>query len=244
MLPLPDGIHTNAVIADAAFGAVRRERSERDPREWSAEVRLESAPLHRWLHLTGESFGLGIVSDGLAEYELLPNGHLAITMLRAVGELSRRDLPERPGHAGWPLATPRAQSRGPFEARFAIMMLPQDMDAARAQLEAVADDVLLPVTGDTWRGIATPLLAFEGLTLEGDGLSFSAAKRSEDGQWLVLRCVNQRATPVRGVWHLPRAATEVCLARLDETPEVALTGAGPRVRFEAPPSAVVTMLVR
>jgi hypothetical protein len=244
VLPLPGSIHTDRVIADAAFGAVRRDVSERDPREWSAEARLPTAPLHRWLYLTGESYGLGIVSDGLAEYELLPSGHLAITLVRAVGELSRRDVDERPGHAGWPVATPGAQCRGPFEARIAIVTLPLGIETAITALELAADDILLPIAGETWRGVATPLDAFAGLTLEGDGLSFSTAKRSEDGDWLVLRCLNTRGTAVRGVWRLPRAASEVRLSRLDETPGLALTGTGPRIRFEAPPHGVVTLLVR
>ena len=244
VLPLPAGIHANRVIADAAFGAAYRVLSDRAPSEWSAEERLPTAPLHRWLCFTGDAFAFGIVSDGLAEYELMPNGHLAITLLRAVGELSRRDVMERPGHAGWPAATPLAQSRGPFVARFAIVVLPEDRDAALMRLATVADDVLLPLTGDTWRGVATPLPAFPGLTLEGDGLTFSTAKRSEDGNWLVLRCVNQLGTAVRGVWHLPRDAREVRHSRLDETPGLALTGAGPRIRFEAPPNGITTMLVR
>ncbi len=244
VLPLPGSMRTDQVTADAAFGAVVREHSERDPREWSAEQRTATAPLHRWLYLTGESYGLGLVSDGLAEYELLPDGHLAITLLRAVGELSRRDLPERPGHAGWPAATPAAQSLGPFEARFAIVALPMDRQSALQQLAMTADDVLLPVEGDTWRGIATVLSPFAGLTLEGDGLELSAAKRSEDGRWMVLRCINQRPVAARGVWHLPRGATEVRLSRLDETPGLPLTGTGSRIRFEAPAHGIVTLLVR
>jgi len=37
-----------------------------------------------------------------------------VTVLRACGELSRIDLPERPGNAGWPTHTPEAQCIGPF----------------------------------------------------------------------------------------------------------------------------------
>lgn len=244
VLPLPGALHTDAVIADAAFGPVLRSVDSRDAREWPAEQRLATAPLHRWIWLTGQSYGIGIISDGLAEYELLPSGRVAITLLRAVGELSRRDLPERPGHAGWPAATPAAQSRGPFEGRFALVALPTDRDAALSLLESTADDVLLPVTGDTWRGIATQLPPFAGLTLEGDGLSFSAAKRSEDGAWLVLRCMNRRSTPVRGVWQLPHPATEVRLSRLDESPGLLLSATGTRIRFEAQPHEIVTLLVR
>lgn len=244
VLPLPVGIPSHAVVADAAFGPVLRSADARDACEWPAEQRLATAPLHRWIWLTGASFGLGIISDGLAEYELLPSGHIAITLFRAVGELSRRDLPERPGHAGWPGATPAAQSRGPFEGRFALVVLPADRDEALTLLESTADDVLSPPSGDTWRGIATQLTPFAGLTLEGDGLSFSAAKRSEDGVWLVLRCMNQRSTAVNGVWHLPRPAAQVLRSRLDESPGVVLTETGADIRFEAAPFEIVTLLVR
>jgi mannosylglycerate hydrolase len=244
VLPLPAGTHVLQHTADAGFGAVVRTHDARDPREWSAEQRLPTAPLHRWLWFTGDTHGFGVISDGLAEYEVQPDGHLAITLLRAVGELSRRDLPERPGHAGWPLATPLAQSLGPFEARFALIVLSQDADVALQQLEHTADDVLLPVHGDTWRGVAVPHTPFKGITLEGDGLTCSAIRHSDDGEWLVLRCVNQRATPLRGRWNLPRAATEAHLARLDETPLESLACADSSVHFEAAPHAIVTLLVR
>jgi len=244
ILPLPKSIHTDALHADAAFGAVERRVASPALKPWTAEQRLSTAPLHRWLVLSGEAYSIGIVSDGLAEYELLASGHLAITLLRAVGELSRRDIPERPGHAGWPQATPAAQCLGPFEAHIAVAVLPADRDEALMAIAQLADDVLLPVTGDTLRGVGTALQSFTGLTLEGAGLEFSSARRSDDGQWLVLRCINQRACAVRGVWHLPRSAAEVRLSRLDETPGLALTGTGSRIRFEAPPHAIVTLLVR
>jgi mannosylglycerate hydrolase len=244
VLPLPGSLHTTRVIADAAFGAVERTRSALDTGDWGAETRLHSAPLHRWLYFTGDAYGLGIISDGLAEYELLPDGQLAITLVRAVGELSRRDLPERLGHAGWPMATPGAQSLGAFTAHFSLVTLPADVESALAKLEATADDVLTPLVADTWRGVATALSPCTGLTLEGDGLVFSAAKRSEDGEWLVLRCVNQRATRVGGTWYLPRAAQEVRVSRLDETPGAALSGTGAKIHFEAPPFGIVTLLVR
>jgi len=245
VMRLPAGVRTDTHWADAAFGAVARTQPAiSDSQPWSAEAALPTAPLHRWLHLQGDGFGIGIVSDGLAEYELLPDGHLAITLVRAVGELSRRDLPERPGHAGWPAPTPGAQCLGDFEARFSIVVLAADVDVARDALAAVADDVLCPIRADTWRGVATPLSAFDGLTLHGDGLVFSAAKRSEDGAWLVLRCVNQRANVADGHWTLPGPAYEVRISRLDEAPGDSLPLNGSQVRFTAPPFAVVTLLVR
>jgi hypothetical protein len=244
VLPLPASIRTDRHIADAAFGPVDRTRSRRDPKAWSAEERLPTAPLHRWLLLQGDAYAIGVVSDGLAEYELTAEGHLAITLVRAVGELSRRDIPERPGHAGWPAPVPDAQAQGPFAARFAIAILPARRDDAIERVEAIADDVLLPLVAETWRGVGTVLSPVSGISLDGHGLTASAIKRSEDGQWLVLRCVNSRDAAVRGTWRLPRAAQEVRVSRLDETPGAALSGTGATIVFEAPARGVTTILVR
>jgi mannosylglycerate hydrolase len=244
VLPLPASLHRDRLTADAAFGPVERAASVGDARVWPAEMRLPTAPLHRWVWLTGDAYGLAVISDGLAEYELTPDGHLAITLVRAVGELSRRDLPERPGHAGWPLATPDAQSLGAFEARFSIVALPTDRIASLTQLEATADDVLVPIVGDTWRGVATPLPAFPGLSLDGDGLVVSAIKESEDGEWLVLRCINPHAVPMAGAWQLPREMSEARTARLDETPDALIAVSGARLEFVAGAHAIVTLLVR
>ena len=49
------------------------------------------------------------MNKGLPEVELVNNSRVAITLLRAIGQLSRSGIPERPGHAGPPLATPEAQ---------------------------------------------------------------------------------------------------------------------------------------
>ncbi|MBC7841677.1 MAG: hypothetical protein H7099_05170 [Gemmatimonadaceae bacterium] len=241
--PLPSNLyHVSRVMADAAFGAVRRDIAPVSV-VWPAEQQLPTAPLHRWVWLQGESFSVGIVSDGLAECEVT-DGSVVITLVRAVGELSRRDLPERPGHAGWPAATPDAQALGRFAARIATVVLPHDQEAALTRLQEVADAVLLPITGDTWRDVATPLPAFPGLTLEGDGLAFSAAKRSEDGDWIVLRCINQRSHAVEGTWHLPRAATEARLSRLDETPGELLPVTDSHIPFTVPAFGIHTLLVR
>ncbi|MFX0092309.1 MAG: glycoside hydrolase family 38 C-terminal domain-containing protein [Candidatus Hodarchaeota archaeon] len=50
-----------------------------------------------------------LMNKGLPEVELVNNFRLALTLIRAVGYLSRSDYPERPMHAGPFLATPGAQ---------------------------------------------------------------------------------------------------------------------------------------
>src|SRR6476469_10081593 len=92
-----------------------------------------------------------IFSDGLAEYESHDDGSVAVTLVRAVGALSLPDLPERPGQAGWPADTPTAQSLGPYSAEFAIALHGPDSPDVRYYIEQLADDVLLPIRGETLR---------------------------------------------------------------------------------------------
>jgi alpha-mannosidase len=111
-------------------------------------------------------------------------------------------------------------------------------------IERTADDVLLPLVGTTLRSALADYPATPGLELDGRGLAFGAAKESDDGEWLVLRCVNLTDEPTTGRWQLPFAPREARLARLDETPLGAAPLTESTVTFTAGPHAVVTLLVR
>jgi alpha-mannosidase len=230
------------VFADAAFGPLRREPILA-PTE-SAEIPPPTAPLARYVTLASPSRGATVYSDGLGEYEALDDGTLALTLLRAVGELSRNDLPERPGHAGWPAKTPEAQEQGSFTAGFALLLHGPRDDAAIAEIERTADDVLHPLAGRTIRSATELREETSGVTLEGDGLALSAIKTSEDRGWLVLRCVNLTEREIAGAWMLGAPAREARLSRLDETPGELVGIQDNFVRFVASPRAIVTLLVR
>ena len=104
-------------------------------------------------------------------------------------------------------------------------------------------------TGPNYSDLARLVLerahtAREGVELIGECLTFCALKESEDGQYLVLRCVNVGDATVAGRWRLPFDVHDTKLARLDETILTDLPSEGREVRFDAPPRAVVTLLVR
>jgi alpha-mannosidase len=230
------------VFADAAFGPVRREPIVAPPH--SAETPPATAPLARYVTLASGSRGATIFSDGLGEYETLDDGTVAVTLFRAVGELSRNDLPERPGHAGWPAPTPDAQEQGEFRARFALLPHGARNDASVAEIERTADDVLHPLAGRTVRSATELPLATNGVTLDGDGLALSAIKSSESGEWLVLRCVNLTEREVAGSWTLGFSAHEARESRLDETPGNPIEIRDGRIAFTAAPRAIVSLLAR
>jgi alpha-mannosidase len=238
------GVSNPDVYADAAFGPVRRVSLEVPPADARSELPPPTAPLHRYVSLFSAVRGATVFSDGLAEYEAIPSGDVAITLVRGVGVLSRIDLPERPGHAGWPEETPWAQSVGPFEAVLAFM--PHDGRRTAATIDAIeraADDVLLPLTGSTLRSALAVPAPTAGFELEGEGLAFSAAKDSDDGEWIVLRAVNLTDEPRRGAWRLGFPASEARLSRLDETPADRLEIRDGRIEFAAGARAIVTVLV-
>lgn len=232
-----------AAWADAAFGAVERRPLGVSLTDQRMEHVVATAPLHRYVsHFAGER-GATIYADGLAEYETLRNG-FALTLVRAVGDLSRSNLPERPGHAGWPMPTPEAQSQGAFDAEFALLLHGARAPGVIDLVERTADDVLLPMTGTTRRSTLRVAPPVHGISLEGEGLAFSCAKESEDGQWIVLRCVNLLDREVAGSWQLGGMIRDARAARLDETPQDALQAIGDRVRFAVPPRGISTTLVR
>ncbi len=242
------GVAGARVLADAAFGPVERVPLDVPADEQRAERVVAAAPLHRYVSLYGAGRGATVYSDGLAEYEAGDDGTVAVTLVRAVGELSRPDLPERPGHAGWPAATPEAQSAGAFAARFGVAFHGGDGPAARAFVERVADDVLAPLAGTTWRALLDAPAATGGVRLEGEGLSAGAVAPSDDGAWVVLRCVNVTDDAVGGAWVVDAPVREARLARLDETPGeplgVLAEEGATRIAFTAPARAATTLVVR
>jgi alpha-mannosidase len=231
-------------FSDAAFACVQREAMTEVPAEVARhEMPLRTAPLHRYVSHFNSIAGVTVFSDGLTEYES-ENGAISITLLRSVGELSRSDLLERPGNAGWPAPTPEAQCIGPFEAQLAMMLHGPRTSETIDQIERTADDVLYPLAGETLRSALRMPTPKHGIALDGQGLAFCCAKESEDGEWIVLRCLNLLDQEATGSWKLGRPLREASLARLDETPTGKAILVEDTVTFTAAPRAVVTILVR
>ena len=246
-LGIATGVSGATVLADAAFGPVERKPPTIPEEDRRMEMPVPTAPLHRYVSLFSKTGGVTLHSDGLAEYEADADGIVWVTLTRSVGQLSRNDLPERPGHAGWPEPTPKAQSLGPFAARLAIQVHGALSPAISHTIDRESDRFLNPMRGFTLRSAIYNAAIAGGIELTGTALSPSAIKESEDGRTIMLRCVNLSDKEQAGSWALSVPTEAAHLARLDET---TIHRLDPReedgktiIDFSAGPRAVVTIAV-
>jgi mannosylglycerate hydrolase len=241
----PLGERTLRVSADGPFGPVERAVQPVKKKSGDLEAPDPCAPMQRFVSVAGKGTGLTVLSDGLPQYEARLDGSVFVTLLRSFDQMSRGDIPERPGNAGWPTPTPEARCLGSVRGRLAVMLHDPRAIDTRDDIEAVAEAFLAPPIGFMRRALLEVPAPVMGPELIGDGLVFSAMKPAESGRGTVLRCYNATTKAVRGAWSLGWPVRSATLCRLDEKLVKKLkVDARGRVAFEAPPRAVVTILVR
>ncbi len=233
-------------IAGAAFGFERRPAEAFHPADYPGEEPVLTAPAHRYVAAGRGPRGLAVLSPGFFEYEWTPRRDLLITLLRSVGELSRGDLPTRPGHAGWAMPIPAAQERGAHRVDLALLLGGDELLDHPDRLEHAWEDAFLPIEGTFIRDFTgqDASVVASSITLEGAGLVCSTIKPPEHGAGLVLRCFNTTDRPVSGRWIFGAPIEQARALRADE----AAIGPLPitrkhEVEFIAPPRRMVTTLI-
>jgi len=183
----------------AAFALLERSNRFEVRKRW-IEPPTSEACLHDFVAVKGATKGLAVGVDGLREYSVLHDGGtIAITLLRAVGFLSRGDLPERRGHAGPELATPSAQCIGTRAYRYAVVPLDEKTDVTRAA-RSIREWLSPPMTisGD---GHSRSFVSFA----ESDTpLVLSALRAGPDGG-LVMRIANPQREEASATLRFDRA---------------------------------------
>jgi mannosylglycerate hydrolase len=211
----------------------------------AAELPPACFPQQGFVSMRRDGRGLSILAQGLPEAELLPDGTLALTLLRAVGWLSRDDLASRVGHAGPLLPTPEAQCLGAQRAAYAIV--PHAGGWLEEGIAREADDFQAPmpaaVTG-AHRGELPPRGGL--LSLEGHhSLLLSACKKAERSEALVLRLWNSADQPTSAWLRLARPGASVCYLNLDEEMIAPLEpDADGSFRVAAGPAQIITLAIR
>jgi alpha-mannosidase len=190
--------------AEGQFAVVERGTSAEGGH---GEVPLPTFPARGFV----DAGGAAVLLDHVLEYELLTDPpELALTLLRAVGQISRNAHRYREEPAGPEVATPGAQCLGPWSVALAVLPHagPWHADGVPQQAERYQHELLAaPGTGPglplrkpeppALREPApppAPLAEAAGLAVEGDGVALSALRRR--GAWLELRLACQHPDPV------------------------------------------------
>ena len=203
---LPPGA---AVWADGTFGVFPREPAPAPalPVAKGTEAVMPEFPQGLFTALVGpDGAGLAVACEGLHEAAVVDDASgraLALTLVRAVGWLSRDDLRTRGGGAGPRFETPEAQCLGEHTFRHALVPLRDGWP------DALAPAHQWNAPPRAWPGEG-PVAAGPLVTLEDARVVLSAMKRSDAGGHLVVRAYNpgpqaiettlQVLAPHGGVW--------------------------------------------
>ena len=216
-LRVPSGVPGVPAVAGGPFGSVdaaggrrgRRPLSARDAGDHRAGPPLRRGRLGRPR--------AGAPGARLLRVRARARRRLRLTLLRCVGQLSRGDLPTRPGHAGWPTA----DAGGAVPRRRAAQLAVAPVGAA--ELQAGARSRSCGRTSSCRRGRSGCARRRRSrppdvdVRLEGDGLVFSALKPAggarRAGAALLQRARRSRWT---GCWRLGRPAARAERVRADE----------------------------
>jgi alpha-mannosidase len=157
------------------------------------EFGLPTFVSRRFVDASDGAVGLALLHDGLLEYEVVADGReLALTLLRAVGYLSRSEPSLRPNPAGPVDPVRGAQMHGPNVCDYAV--LPHRGDWRAADLYAEADAFLVPLERARASAASSRSLPAAGSALEVEGAEVSAVTRDAGG--LVVRLF--RTSPEEG----------------------------------------------
>ncbi len=185
--------HVETARADTAFDVITRPARIPVPATIRNESPVSSMPMISMVDAGDSETGATVIGKGLMEYEITDGEPaIAMTLIRAVGDLSRNDLVTRPsGHAGPPVATPGAQCQG--VQRFELAFEPHGPAPLATELlaSARAQNIRPIVTTARRPGGAGPLTrSYFWIDRRAGDVVLSALKRAEDRSSTILRVFN------------------------------------------------------
>jgi len=208
-----------SAFVEQAFGVVERS-ADLEPGN-SIEQPIGTVPQKTFACIQEGTRGVALFNRGIPEVEVRRAEHgtdIALTLIRAVGWLSRGDLRLRNGHAGPGLETPAAQSLGLHRFEYALTTFAGDWETAG--IVAQAHQFAYPptaITAEAHRGALAGDAAL--IRCDNPAVVISAVTPSQRPHAFVVRCYNSStraqtavvessdATSIRGVNFLEQRAS-------------------------------------
>jgi len=237
---------TSSSLAGQQFYVIDRPLKKPSGKNW-LQPPAPTEPMQHFCAVEDRKGGLALLTQGLYEYEARREKKgtaLILTLLRAVGWLSRNDLATRPKHAGPALPTPEAQCQGGQVFDYAIM--PYAGHWEKAGLPNWAQRFRVPLLEKTCRstpGAGSALAAdFSLFRLEPDSLVITAVKKCDVRDTIIVRLYNASAQRVRGklFWGMP-VSHAWKLNLLEERLEEVTVFSNSRVDLDCPAWRITTV---
>ena len=194
-----------SAFMEQAFGTVERPLALEPPSAF--EQAIGTVPQKAFSCIQDGARGVALFNRGLPEIEVRPmdgGSEMALTLVRAVGWLSRSDLRSRRGPAGPGLETPGAQSLGRHRFEYALTTFAGDWQGAgiAAQAHAFAYPRLAQAT-DAHAGTLPPRAAL--VRCDNPHVILSALSAAKQPQTFVTRWYNSTPDSQTAVFTIPSA---------------------------------------
>ncbi len=211
-LRVATGCASEHVWADGHFDVLQRPLALPSGDGWFQSPQGTSHQ-RRFVAVSDGAKGLAVLNKGLPEYEAVPSStgvDLVVTLVRAVGWLSRADLASRPQGAGPSMETPEAQCPGAHTCELALYPFAGPwweggvVEVAEAfTLPPYAQTATAQASTQSWLELSPPLL-------------LSSLKRAEERGSLIVRVWNPAPQAVSGVLRLGLSCVEAYAVSLAE----------------------------
>ncbi|HEX6290085.1 MAG TPA: glycoside hydrolase family 38 C-terminal domain-containing protein [Herpetosiphonaceae bacterium] len=222
----------SAALADTAFGVI--DRAVEIPSFWPFASR--DRPHRSFVDVRAPQRGLTVLSRGLYEHDVRPDGQLELTLLRCVGQMFVDFSTLEP-------RDPVVEGQCPGAYRFEYAIMPHDGERSLAEIAEAAAAFSAPMRAwQTNHHAGSQPSAHSFLRLEPAGIQLSAVKRAEDRDSIIVRCFNTTDQPILGTLHVPGAWRAAYRTDLDEQrlDSIAVSNEG-TLTLHAEPWQIVTV---
>jgi alpha-mannosidase len=236
-------IKTTASLAGQQFYVIERPLKKASGKNW-LQAPGATDPMQHFCAVEDRKGGVAFLTQGLFEYEVRKEANgttLILTLMRAVGWLSRNDLATRPGNAGPSFPVPEAQCPGKQEFHYAVM--PYAGNWEKANLPLLAQRYRVPLVEKSCHGAGGTLSAdFSLFRLEPNSLIVTAIKKCDHRDTLIIRLYNASSQRVKG-----RIFSGLLLARawkvnlLEDRLEEVTVYSNSRVDLDFPAWRIITL---
>ncbi|MCH8939287.1 MAG: hypothetical protein IH966_07675, partial [Gemmatimonadetes bacterium] len=239
----PTPIRTDTIVSDGHFYINHRPIEQPSGDGW-VQPPSGTYPQQEFSLVQDGARGLAVLNRGLPEIAALrgdAGAGLALTLLRAVGWLSRDDFPSR-GYqrVGPQLATPEAQCQGKQHFHYAVV--PFAGDYIDARLKSLSQRYRTPVAAI--QGVADHRVRGGSfLRKESNRTCVSAIKKHESRDTLVIRLYNLMSEKVDETLTFGRLVSAAWLIDLLEERSTELKSVAERIELVFRPHEIVTIEV-